>query len=114
MCRWEGVSENTLQKHLEEYSSRLSHHIKLSLPPIKDLLTNVMSAYDPHFLVFKEKNNKDGEVMGLLAFNHDTMVQKQTSKQSKINLYHISCINETQLEYCIDKGLEYIWKFTHC
>lgn len=73
-----------------------------------------MSAYDPHFLVFKERDSPDSEIKGLLAFNHDTMVQKQTQKKSKINLYHISCIDESKLEKIIDQGLEYIWKFTHC
>jgi hypothetical protein len=70
------------------------------------MLDNMNSGYDAQFLVLKPTNKALKEldnpssnlIRGLIAFNVDTMLQKQTQKQVKINLYHVSTIDETKLE----------------
>jgi len=72
-----------------------------------------MSCYDPHLLVYKTV--KSPSMSGLIAFNVDTMVQKQTEKQTRVNLYHLSAlIDDESFPGFVDEALNYIWKHMHC
>lgn len=42
------------------------------------------------------------------------MLQKQTQKQVKVNLYHVTCINKDQFQTVLNQALEYIWTHMHC
>ena len=70
------------------------------------------SGYDPQYLIYST-GLPGAKIKGLVAFNVDTMVQKQTEKQLKVNLYHISCIDEDFKPFA-EKALEHIWKKMHC
>ena len=72
-----------------------------------------MSGYDPHFLVFKAHPNSSN-IQGILAFNVDTMLQKQTERIIKVNLYHVSSKNKDHFEQVFSQSLEYIWNTMHC
>jgi hypothetical protein len=41
------------------------------------------------------------------------MVQKQTEKQLKVNLHHLSCV-DSEFKSFAEKALEHIWKNMHC
>jgi len=41
-------------------------------------MDQMMSCYDPHYMVYKAPGSS--QILGLFAFNVDTMVQKQTQK----------------------------------
>jgi hypothetical protein len=52
---------------------------------------------------------------GLIAFNVDTMVQKQTQKITKVNLYHLSTLlGDEAYAGFVDAALSYIWRNMHC
>lgn len=64
-------------------------------------------------------------VKGLLVFNQDsTMVRKPEidevnlkvsyQRETKVTLHHLSAIDDSLLEECVDLGLDYIWKTMHC
>lgn len=72
-----------------------------------------MSCYDPHLLVYKQGSSTT--MSGLIAFNVDTMVQKQTQKITKVNLYHLSTLlGDDEYPAFVDAVLAYIWKHMHC
>jgi hypothetical protein len=72
-----------------------------------------MSGYDPHLLVYK--STRSPTMSGLVAFNVDTMVQKQTQKITRVNLYHLTAlIGDSDYPAFVDAALAYIWKHMHC
>jgi len=82
-----GVSEKELRGKIEAYIATLPEHFKKSFAALDTLLLSMSSGYDAHFMSLTDPCN---QIHGLFAFNVDTMVQKQTDKQLKVNLYHIS------------------------
>ena len=36
------------------------------------------------------------------------------SRETKVTLHHLTAVDESILEECIDLGLDYIWKTMHC
>lgn len=70
------------------------------------------SGYDPQYYLYSNRL-PGAKIKGLAAFNVDTMVQKQTEKQLKVNLYHVSCLDEDMKGFT-ERVLELIWKSMHC
>ena len=86
-----------------------------------------MSGYDPQFLFLMAKSGNSvlDRVKGLLVFNQESTVTKKPitdkdklsvkyQKETKVQLHHLSAIEEDKLEDVIDLGLDYIWKTMHC
>ena len=86
-----------------------------------------MGGYDPQFMFLMSKNGNSvfDRVKGLLVFNQESTVTKkpitdqakltvQYQKETKVQLHHISSIDEEKLEDVIDLGLDFIWKTMHC
>jgi hypothetical protein len=85
-----GLEEKEISENLQHYFEHLPGDLRHSFAPIPVLLDQLMSCYDPHLLVYKTV--KSPSMSGLIAFNVDTMVQKQTEKQTRVNLYHLSAL----------------------
>ncbi|CDW89091.1 UNKNOWN [Stylonychia lemnae] len=107
------IHEDDLNDEISKYYDSLDKSIKNSFAPINLLIDSMMSGYDPHYLVLKS-SEKSQTISGLLAFNVDNMLQKQTQKQLKVNLYHISSVDKDKFEESIDLAIDYIWKNMHC
>lgn len=108
-----GIHEEDLEQSLLNYFETLSAEMRHSFAPLSILMESMSSGYDPHWLQVR----KDRKMVGLLAFNVDTMIQKQTEKQVKVNLYHLTLTEEyasQDYESLVDMALEYIWKHMHC
>ncbi len=58
--------------------------------------------------------NVPREIEGLIVFNVDTMLQKQTEKVLKVNLMHISAVKLEKYEEIVDIAMQFIWKQMHC
>jgi hypothetical protein len=72
----------------------------------------MQSGYDPHYMQFYHGK----EPVGILMFNQDTLIQKQTDKIVRVNLCHISS-SKSEVEFIelINKALEFIfYKEMHC
>lgn len=82
-----GASEKNLRAKLEGYISTLPENFKKSFAALDTLITSMCGGYDAHFMSLIDS---DHHVHGMFAFNVDTMVQKQTEKQLRVNLFHIS------------------------
>jgi hypothetical protein len=67
-----GLEEKEIVENLQHYYDHLPKQMRLSFAPISVLQENLMSAYDPHLLVYK--TTKQPAMIGLIAFNIDTMV----------------------------------------
>jgi hypothetical protein len=95
---------------------KLPVHFQKSFASLDILLQNMSMGYDPHYMIFTHKNDLDHpSALGLFAFNVDTMMQKQTDKQLRVNLYHLSSLLGAELfGPLVDSALEYIWKHMHC
>jgi hypothetical protein len=108
-----GLEEKEITDNLQHYFEHLPGHLRHSFAPIPVLLDQLMSCYDPHLLVYKTV--KSPSMSGLIAFNVDTMVQKQTEKQTRVNLYHLSAlIDDESFPGFVDEALNYVWKHMHC
>ena len=93
---------------LQEYTAKLSDNIKNSFPTPKMLVELAMQNYDPHFLYITSKNASlpmEQRIKGLLVFSLDTNLKKDPKideekcqvsfiRTSKVNLHHISSIDE--------------------
>ena len=64
-------------------------------------------------------------VRGLIIFNQESSlvrkpvidennVQVEFARETKVQLHHLSSIDEAFLEETVDLGLDYIWKTMHC
>ena len=83
-----GLHERDITENLKHYFEHLDGSFKQSFSPLEILQEQLMSGYDPHLLVYKQASSQT--MSGLIAFNVDTMVQKQTQKITKVNLIHMS------------------------
>jgi len=82
------------------------------MAPISLLLDSMSSGYDPHY--FAVRTSPQGPLLGLAAFNVDTMLQKQTQKMVKVNLYHVSSVDPSKFDEVLSLAMDYIWKYMHC
>ena len=72
-----GLHEIDLEEALYQYYQTLDFGIKSSMAPVSLLIDAMSGGYDPHYFVWKRGPNAT-RVEGLIAFNVDTMLQKQT------------------------------------
>eukprot|EP00347_Sterkiella_histriomuscorum_P015861 403355405 len=107
------IHETQISNSLFEYYQLLDKDLQQSLASISILVDSMNSGFDMHYLVVKQTKNSDN-IRGLIAFNVDNMIQKQTQKQTKVNLYHASAVNMDKFEHVLDLALEYIWTQMHC
>ena len=97
----------TTEKFMKRVYEMLSVDMRQTFAPVKTVFSDVMLGYDPHFLQLTSTNNKDG-IRGLLVFNQDSY------EPSRVNLYHLSSVDESKFEEVLDMSLEFIWKTMHC
>ena len=119
--------ERDIVQLLTAYYDRLCLDLKQSFAPPESLVQVAMGGYDPQFMFLMSKNGNSvfDRVKGLLVFNQESTVTKkpisdqakltvQYQKETKVQLHHISSIDEEKLEDVIDLGLDFIWKTMHC
>lgn len=70
-------------------------------------------------LIDSEHANKalDTNIMrGLVVFNQDsnTGTDAEGNKITKVSIYHISCVDPSELELIVELAMDFIWKTMHC
>ena len=113
---------------IEQYTEKLGDNLRKSFSKPKALVAEAMQNYDPHFLFIMSSNNSlpaEERVRGMLVFSLETSLKKEPiidaekcsvsfNRTTKVNLHHITSIDESQFEVLLDLGLDFIWKTMHC
>ena len=120
--------EAELIELVEKYTERLGDNLRKSFSKPKALVTEAMQNYDPHFLFIMSSNNSlpaEDRVKGMLVFSLDTSLKKDPvvdvekcsvsfNRITKVNLHHITALDESQFDVLLDLALDFIWKTMHC
>lgn len=85
------------------------------------MITTALGGYDTHFLALIDSENAnkplDTNIMrGLVVFHQDanTGTDPEGNKFSKVSIYHISCVQPSELEPIVKLAMDFIWKTMHC
>mgnify|MGYP000850229444 CR=1 FL=1 len=121
--------ESDLVSMVSAYYELLAPDLRQSYAPPEHLVQVSMSGYDPHFLFLVSRAGSSApgrdKVKGLLVFNQESTLTRKplideaactvaAMRETKVQLQHLSALDETMLEEFIDQGLDFIWRTMHC